>query len=334
MGEGINISVLMSVYNGELYLAEAIESILAQRFDSFEFLIINDGSTDSSEKIIHSYDDPRIRLENNEGNRGLVYSLNKGLNLARGKYIARMDCDDIALPDRLGKQFAFMEANPHIGICGTWFKAFDKQTGWKRTVRFPVKDTAIRALMFVQSPFCHPCVMMRKDLFETCGLKYPSEYYRAEDYGLWVDFLNYTDGYNLPEVLLHYRRHETNETKLAEKKMSERNTTLRQIQKKYLDLLDIHLESDSASLYFDFVNRSIPCTFSFREQEDIAFAIQGISSELNKHKKAVYSEYEKVIAKTCFYRFYSLRLYPKDKYLRNLYWKGFFRYIVSIIKKQ
>ena len=334
MGEGINISVLMSVYNGERYLAEAIESILAQRFDSFEFLIINDGSTDSSREIIHSYDDPRIRLENNEGNKGLVYCLNKGLNLARGKYIARMDCDDIALPDRLGKQFAFMEANPQTGICGTWFKAFDKQTGWKRTVRFPVKDAAIRAFMFTQSPFCHPCVMMRKDLFETCGLKYPSEYYRAEDYGLWIELLNYTHGHNLPEVLLDYRYHETNETKLAEKQLLERNTTLRQIQKKHLELLDIHLESDSASFYFDFVNRSIPCTFSVREQEEIALAIQEILSGLNNGKKAVRPEYEKIMAKTCFYRFYSFRSYPKNKYLKNLYWKGFFRYIVSIMKKQ
>ena len=334
MGEQINISVLMSVYNGELYLAEAIESILAQTFDSFEFLIINDGSTDSSEKIINSYDDPRIRLENNEGNKGLVYSLNKGLNLARGKYIARMDCDDIAWPHRLEKQFTFMEANPNVGICGTWFEAFDKQTDWKRTVRFPVKDTAIRALMFTQSPFCHPSVMMRKELFEIYDLKYPSEYYRAEDYGLWIKLLNYTDGYNLPEVLLRYRRHETNETRLAEKQLSKRNATLQEIQKKQLDLLDIHVESDSASLYFDFVNRSTPCTFSFQEQEEIEFIIQTISSELNKHRKAVYSEYEKIIAKTCFYRFYSARLYPKNKYLKNLYWKGFFQYIYAIAIKK
>ena len=105
------VSVLMAVYNGEKYLLEAIESILNQTYTNFEFLIINDGSTDSTEEIILSYSDQRIRYIKNEQNLKLIASLNKGLDLAKGKYIARMDADDISLPDRLEKQVNFLERN-------------------------------------------------------------------------------------------------------------------------------------------------------------------------------------------------------------------------------
>ena len=118
------VTVLMPVYNGEMYLREAIDSILHQTFTDFEFLIINDGSTDNSETIILSYDDSRIRYEKNDSNLKLIATLNKGIELAKGKYIVRMDADDISIPDRIEKQVAFLEKNPDVGICGSWFTAF------------------------------------------------------------------------------------------------------------------------------------------------------------------------------------------------------------------
>jgi glycosyltransferase involved in cell wall biosynthesis len=107
----VKISILMPVYNGEKYLREAIDSILNQTFTDFEFLIVDDGSTDNSVEIINSYQNSRINLVKNDKNEGLVYTLNRGLSLAKGEYIARMDCDDISLPERLKKQIDFLDSN-------------------------------------------------------------------------------------------------------------------------------------------------------------------------------------------------------------------------------
>ena len=117
----------MPVYNGERYLREAIDSILNQTFKDFEFLIINDGSTDLSVEIIESYADKRISLAHNGQNLGLITTLNRGFDLACGEYIARMDCDDISLPDRLEKQVVFMDNHPEIGICGSWVSAISDE---------------------------------------------------------------------------------------------------------------------------------------------------------------------------------------------------------------
>ena len=116
------ISVVMPAYNAEKYITEAIDSILFQTFKDFEFIIINDASTDSTKDIIESYKDPRIKLVNNEQNKGVAKSLNIGISVACGKYIARMDADDIALPERFQKQFDFMEQHPNIDVCGSWAK--------------------------------------------------------------------------------------------------------------------------------------------------------------------------------------------------------------------
>ncbi|HKQ33129.1 MAG TPA: glycosyltransferase family A protein, partial [Thermodesulfobacteriota bacterium] len=115
------VTVLMTVYNGEKFLNEAIDGILNQTFRDFEFLIINDGSTDGSREIIKSYKDPRINLVDNESNIGLTASLNRGLSLAGGEYIARQDADDISLPERLEKQISILERNPDIALLGSWY---------------------------------------------------------------------------------------------------------------------------------------------------------------------------------------------------------------------
>src|SRR4051794_29608800 len=116
------VTVLLAVYNGERYLREAIDSILGQTFQDFEFLIINDGSTDSTREIILSYHDPRIRLVDNEDNIGQTRSLNRGLALAAGQFVARQDADDISEPERLASQVAFLEIHPEVVLLGTWYR--------------------------------------------------------------------------------------------------------------------------------------------------------------------------------------------------------------------
>lgn len=199
------ISVLMPVFNTASYLRDSIESILNQTFGDFEFLIINDGSTDQSEDIILGYSDPRIKYIRNKSNMGLVYCLNHGLGLAEGHYIARMDSDDISLPHRFRLQFDYMERHPSVIVCGSAAEKFGE-------IHQVDKFTKDFLLCLLTSQFTHPCVFIRSQFLKSNGLRYDEESVHFEDYKLWVEIYklhNYQSAcfYNLPEVLLRYRVH-------------------------------------------------------------------------------------------------------------------------------
>ena len=201
------VTVLMPVYNGEKYLHEAIDSILNQTFTDFEFLIIDDGSTDNSLKIINSYQDPRVRLFQNFTNQGIAYSLNSGIDIAKGEYIARMDCDDISLPERLEKQINYLEKNLEIGILGTPCILFTDTDKYDQLYPVPITDLEIRWTMLLTNPFAHPSVMIRHSTLSKNNLKYATNINAnfVEDYELWIRLLQYTKGENLKEPLLQYR---------------------------------------------------------------------------------------------------------------------------------
>jgi hypothetical protein len=207
------VTVLMPVFNGEAHLREAVESILAQTFTDFEFLVVDDGSTDRSAEIIAAFRDPRIRLLSNDGNHGLIFTLNRGIDLATGKYLARMDCDDISLPERLAHQVAFMESNPEIGICGTWFRKFG--TKKDKVVRWQAAPDHIRCGLLFDAMVGHPTVVMRRELLIRHDLHYDPAYKNAEDFELWVRASQYCDLANLDEVLLRYRVHPAQVTQSA-----------------------------------------------------------------------------------------------------------------------
>src|SRR3989344_7700958 len=219
------VTILMPVYNGEKYLKEAIESVLNQTFRDFEFLIIDDGSTDKSTEIIKSFNDARIRLERNEINLGLIKTLNNGLGLAKGKYIARMDCDDISLPKRLSIQVNFMEKHPEIGICGSWVKVMGLKQEFVN--RYPQKHEEARAYLLFNTPFAHPSVIIRKEVMEKHKLKYDENYKHAEDYELWSRIINYAKVSNIPKVLLHYRMHDESVSKKNSSAQAENSNRVR-----------------------------------------------------------------------------------------------------------
>lgn len=200
------VTVLMPVYNGEQFLHEATNSILTQTFADFEFLIINDGSTDSTVEIINSFQDERIRLINNKKNLGIVTSLNKGLTLARGKYIARMDADDIALPYRLEKQVDFMDNHPEIGVSGSWVKTIGKYPN--QIHKFPTDPELLKCILLFRSPIAHPSVIIRKDTLLKNDLKYNINRNCAQDYDLWIRCTQITKLSNIAQVLLLYRNHD------------------------------------------------------------------------------------------------------------------------------
>lgn len=199
------ISVAMPVYNGERYLADAIDSILAQTFSNFELIIIDDGSTDGSLQILQRYQkrDARIRLIARE-NRNLATTLNDIIDLARGKWTARMDQDDVALPNRFERQLEWL-AQTGADICGGWVKFFG--TSDKRVLKHPQTDAAIKMALLFGCPFAHPTVMMRTELAKQ--LRYDKAWEKCEDYDLWEKAARLgCEMTNVPEVLLFYRQHE------------------------------------------------------------------------------------------------------------------------------
>lgn len=202
------VTILMPVYNGEKYLKESIDSILCQTFHDFIFLIVDDGSTDNSVNIVKSYDDSRIKLLVNEKNIGISKTLNLGIENTKTKYLARMDQDDISLPNRIEEQVNFMETHPEIGVCGTWMLAFNVKNQSILKKR-PVKDSDIKAGLLFQNPMAHPTVMMRKEVFDKNNFRYDPQYDGLEDYDLWERMSIVTKMENIPKALLRYRLHPT-----------------------------------------------------------------------------------------------------------------------------
>lgn len=196
------VTVLMSVYNSERYMREAIEGIFSQTFKDFDFLIINDGSTDSSREIILSYKDPRIRLIDNKKNIGLTRSLNKGLKLARGEYIARQDADDISLPERLEKQINFLDENKDVGIVGSSLIEIDGEADKLYTLILATEDKEIRERLFLGNYFGFE--MFRKSVLEKVGY-YREEFRYAQDYDLALRIAEVSKIANIREPLYKYR---------------------------------------------------------------------------------------------------------------------------------
>lgn len=212
------ISVVMSVYNGEQFLARAIESILNQTIKDFEFIIINDGSTDGSIAIIEEYAkrDCRIRLISRE-NKGLIASLNEGIASARGEWIARMDADDISLPDRFEKQLEWLQQTG-ADICGGWVKLIG--TWFHRMRRSHSSSDAIRIKLLFSSAFAHPTVMLRTSLAK--ANPYSENAHHVEDYELWARLAKLgVKMTNYPGVVLRYRIHPGQVTAIKQKQQRE-----------------------------------------------------------------------------------------------------------------
>lgn len=226
----------MSVFNGEKHLRESVESILNQSFTDFEFLIIDDGSKDSTLEILHSYDDSRIKIIRNSENIGLTKSLNIGLELAKGEYIARMDADDICYPKRLEKQVRFLENNKNIGVLGTSRELINDNNEIIGRV-FSTGSSIILKWhsLFGSHGIAHPTVMVRKTLIDMAG-GYNPKYTYAQDAELWNKLSMITNFSNLPDILLKYRVNE-NQISLNFKDEQDNNNLhlLHPILQKYLN---------------------------------------------------------------------------------------------------
>jgi glycosyltransferase involved in cell wall biosynthesis len=219
------VSVVMAVYNERPFLKEAVQSILAQTFEDFEFIIINDGSTDGSQETLGRFAecDERIRLVHQE-NRGLVSALNRGLSMAGGQYIARMDGDDVTHPERFERQVNYLNTHSRVGILGTRAQKIDENG--EPTIRWtlPTNPDTIAWQLLFNTRLCHPAVMARKSILEDLS-GYSAWATHAEDYELWTRAVLRTRLANLPDVLHRLRRHEGSIT--VEKRVEQVQTTVK-----------------------------------------------------------------------------------------------------------
>ena len=211
----------MSVYNAGRYLRPAVDSILAQTFGDFEFIIIDDGSSDGSPQVLREYAarDPRICLTVRP-NQGLTRTLNEAVGLSRGEFLARMDCDDVALPDRFEKQLAALRADPSLVCVGGSFELIDGKGRLLTRLRPPADDAAIQQLLLKgHTAICHPAAMMRRDAVNKVG-GYDTHFKTTQDLDLWLRLGEVGRLGNVPEVVLQFRQHDSSvsETKREEQR--------------------------------------------------------------------------------------------------------------------
>lgn len=256
------ISVLLPAYNCRSYIEESVESILNQTFKDFEFIIIDDKSTDGTLEYLESLTDERVIIVKKPKNTGYTMSLNIGLLMARGKYIARMDGDDISLPDRFEKQVKLMDSNPNVILCGGRYQVIGSDL---KFIPKTLNDDLIVDLI-ENSPIAHPTVFLRKDVLNNNKIMYDSEYEPAEDYKMWTLISEYGEMVNLPDILLLYRIHPNQTTNL-------RNITQR-AKAKIVSFEYIKMLSKN-NIYADyFCNKKLQCDEDVVKYDNVECAIK------------------------------------------------------------
>ena len=196
----IPVSVIIPVYNAEIFLSETIKSVLNQSFIDFELIMLDDGSTDKSQDIIKTFDDKRIRYI--FCRHDFIATLNKGQKLALGKYIAQLDHDDIMMPDRLKIQYDYMETHTEVAACGGYMEFFGKRTGiW----RLPLEPEKLLPFTIIHTPILNPTGFVRRDIIERYKIRHRRGYSFAQDYKFWTDIIKIGKLANIPEILVRYR---------------------------------------------------------------------------------------------------------------------------------
>ena len=206
------VSVVMAVHDGERYVGAAVDSILAQQFGDLELIVVDDGSTDRTADIVRQRDDPRVRVITNGRNLGLAPSLNVGLAEARGDLIARLDADDVAMPQRLARQVAFMDANPHVALVGSWYTEMAADGTPGALVKLPTQHWDLRWHLCLYSPFAHSAVLWRRALVAERVGRYDEGLAYSMDYDLWRRIAERLEVANVSESLLYLRAHEQSMT--------------------------------------------------------------------------------------------------------------------------
>ena len=249
------VSVIMPAYNAEQYIGESIDSILKQTFTDFELIILNDCSRDSTEEIILSYRDSRIVYLKNEENMGVAGTLNRGLAAATGEYVARMDADDISLPERLEKQVNFLDRNSKVAVLGTCLERFGEEISTQYR-SFSDNAEQMKIDLLFSCGLAHPSVMMRRAVIAELG-GYDLEYEGLEDYELWCRVAEQHDVLALPDLLLRYRVHGKQVTKNPSEKYL---TRMRRLKERQLHEIGIPTHGEVAESFYRYCLGNKPDT--------------------------------------------------------------------------
>lgn len=250
------VTVFMPVYNSEQYIEEALQSIVQQTYTNLDILIVDDGSTDRSVELIRQFQDPRIRLIQNERNRGIPYTRNVGLREARGKYIAIMDSDDVAAPTRIERQVAFLEENETIDAVASDYIQFGGKVSKKVKAPFHQPE-ALKVMLLFYNPIANPSVMMRKQTLVENGLTYHEDFFVAQDYQLWSQLIKVGNICIMPEYLLHYRfGHENISKKSNQEKQLKRKALIASIHRDLLNYYDVGLTEEELESFNEFFTES------------------------------------------------------------------------------
>ena len=299
------VSVIMPVYNAEKYVRLAIESILNQTFTNFEFLIFNDGSTDGSYEVITNYTDKRIKIFNFDKNLGLVKQLNEGIRIGKGKYLARMDGDDISNPDRFKRQVEILDANPEIGVCGSWVESFGSS---KRIIKYPESDEEIKVSLLARNSLAHPVIMLRRDLLVRNNISYDQEYYPSEDYKMWIDLTPLTDFYNIPAILLKYR---ITENQITSKYSDVQRILSSKICIAQFGYIGINPSEEEKNLHISMINNNIHDVNDFKKIETWHNKLKEVNKNSGFYDQRIFSGFiEKM-------RFNSIRSFVYNNFYLN-----------------
>ncbi len=315
------VSVVMSNYNTPVrLLKEAIDSVLEQTYTDFEFIIIDDGSTDDSKELIQSYTDPRIKLICNEANMGLPRSLNKGFEICRGEYIARMDSDDICLPDRFAEQVAYLNDNPEVIVCGTlieYINDFGETTFKSGDVNMiPDMDCYRICLLFANSPtIFHPTAMFNRKLLRRYHIHYHEEYRYAQDYRIWLSCSKYAKCANVQKHLVKYRNH--SEAISTLKRNEQRDYALRVIQEQ-LNALHLDLTPDIIPVHYNCLNRGSGIGFSVTLKEWMKKIIKSNKKYNIYHQKKLERILLTRLAYLCYLEYKNYGFITRCYYLKEL----------------
>lgn len=240
------VSVLMPVYNGEKYIGQAIDSVLAQSFRDFELIVIDDGSTDRSAEIVGSYSDKRVCYVANPTNLGLAGARNRAIDVSNGDYLAWLDCDDVSLPDRLLKQVALLDERPNVGLCGTWVRTLGLES--EKVWRYASDPRFLRARMLFDDPVATSAAMVRRSCIAADALRFDERFPPAEDYDLWERISRTSEVRNIPEVLTFYRIHSG---QISTAKREQQVKSVWEIQSRLLRQLCVEPTKEEKLLHLD-----------------------------------------------------------------------------------
>ncbi|MFN3403732.1 MAG: glycosyltransferase [Cytophagaceae bacterium] len=293
------VSVIMPAFNSSFFIKESIDSVINQSYSNWELLIIDDCSSDNTVEIVAGFNDARINLLKNESNKGIVFSRNKGITEAKGKYIAFLDSDDIALAERFQRQVDYLERNSQVGLLGTSVAVIDSSgnlTGEKYLYREEIKYMPSHLLF--NNTFATSSVMARKNILDTekFDLKYPV----AEDYQLWCRISRKAACWNLPDILVHYRKHDNNITKDKVETVIKYD---KEILKENLSYLNVSLSHGELDLLYDVAKRRYPTDIVvLRKADEIFYKLIIANRESKKFEVKYFEEFIRIIWRRMYFK--------------------------------